>query len=139
MRFRETGESGTWDVLVVDDEQVVGDSIRLVLGAEGMRVAVARDAVSGLAHPALAGCKLVLCDLMLPDRPGTELVRAIRSRHPEVPVVVITGYATTIHNAQAMEAGATDFLAKPFDDGELLEVVWRALAAKASEPKERRS
>ena len=139
MRASELGRPGTWDVLVVDDEEVVGDSIRLVLGAAGMRVAVARDAGSALAHPALATCKLVLCDLMLPDRPGTELVRAIRSRHPEVPVVVITGYATTIGNAQAMEAGATDFLAKPFDDGELLAVVWRALAAQASGPKERRS
>jgi DNA-binding response OmpR family regulator len=134
-------DAGPWDVLCVDDEQVVCDSIRLVLGASGMRVAVARDVGSALVHPALAGCKLLICDLMLPDRHGTELIRALRSTRPRVPVVAITGFATTIHNAQALAAGATDFLAKPFDDQELTEVVERALdrtAAGFPEPEENR-
>ena len=48
----------------------------------------------GLAHPALASCRLVLCDLMLPDRSGTEVLREMRRRRPQLPVVLITGYAT---------------------------------------------
>jgi len=132
--MRETGSdaSAGWDVLVVDDEPVVGDAIRRILGAQGLRVAVARDAGSALAHPALAVCRLVLCDLMLPDRPGTELCGAIHSTRPELPVVAITGYATTVQNARAMEAGASDFLAKPFDEDELLAVVRRTLRAEPS-------
>ena len=70
---------------------------------------------------------MVICDLMLPDRMGTDLVRELRSVRPDLPVVMITGYATPSSNAQALEAGATDFLPKPFDEEELLAVVRRAL------------
>jgi len=118
------------EVLVVDDEAVVCNGIRRVLAAERMRVESAGDAAAALAHPSLARCDLLLCDLMLPDRHGVELVRAIRATRPELPIVVITGYATTTHNAQALEAGASDFLPKPFDAEELLAVVRRALHGK---------
>ena len=126
----EGAAAGRWDVLVVDDEQVVGESVRLVLGAEGLRVAVALDGAAGLAHPALASCRLVVCDLMLPDRSGLDLVREIRALRPEVALLAITGYATPSHGAQAIEAGATEFLAKPFDDAELLAAVWSVLGTE---------
>jgi DNA-binding NtrC family response regulator len=115
--------SATWDVLVVDDERVVRDAVRLVLGAEGWNVGQASDAESGLAHPALATCRLVLCDMMLPGQDGLEVVREMRRRRPEVPIVLITGYATAENAARAIDAGATAFLAKPFDDLELLNQV----------------
>ncbi len=120
--------SEIWDVLVVDDEPVVCDAIRLVLGHEGLRVAVVADAEAALAHPALATCRLVCCDLMLPGRSGLEAVRAIRQRRPELPIVMITGYATAENTARSLEAGATAVLAKPFDDTELLTLMRRALA-----------
>lgn len=129
-----THDAGPWDVLVVDDEPVVCDGVRLVLSSIGARVAAAHDAASALEHPALPGCKLVLCDLMLPDRDGIELVRAIRSTRPRVPLVVITGYATTIKNAEALAAGASDFLAKPFDAEELLAVVRPILCSEENRP-----
>lgn len=117
------------DVLVIDDEPVVRDAVSRVLGASGLRVATAADGATGLAHPALAGCRLVLCDLMLPDRSGMEVLREIARRRPAVPVVVITGYATPDHAARAAEAGAADFMAKPFEAKELVDTVRRALAA----------
>ena len=116
-----------WDVLVVDDEPVVCDSIRLVLQHEGLTVASVADAESALAHPALATCRLVICDLMLPGHSGLEVVRSLRQRRPDLPVVLITGYATAGTAEQSLEAGATEFLAKPFDDTELLTLVRRAL------------
>ncbi len=128
-----------WDVLVVDDEPVVRDGVRLVLDAAGLRVATARDAGAALAHPALASCRLVLCDLMLPDRTGVELLRAIRTARPDVALVVITGYATSDSAARAAEAGVTDFLPKPFDASELLSVVRRALGEDRAAPREERS
>jgi DNA-binding NtrC family response regulator len=115
------------DVLVIDDEPVVRDAVRRVLQAHGLRVATADDATSGLSHPALAGCRLVLCDLMLPDRSGTEVLREILQRHPGLPVVMITGYATRDEARRALEAGAVDFLAKPFEAKELMRCVHRAL------------
>jgi DNA-binding NtrC family response regulator len=115
------------DVLVVDDEPVVREAVRRVLGAQGLDVATAGDAAAGLAHPAAATCRLVLCDLMLPDRSGMDVLAELARRRPGLPVVVITGYATPDHAARAREAGAADFLAKPFDAKELVDTVRRAL------------
>ena len=109
-----------WDVLVIDDEAVVRDAVRLILGSEGWRVAQAGDANAALAHEALASCRLVLCDMMLPGQSGLDLVREMRQRRPDVPIVLITGYATAENASRAIDAGATAFLAKPFDDTELL-------------------
>ncbi len=126
------------DVLVVDDEEVVRGGVARVLADEGLRVAHAADAQGALGHPALAACRLVLCDLMLPDRSGVELVRELRARRPDLPVVCITGYATREIVSAATTAGATSVLAKPFDRDELLSVVRRALehADGACEEKE---
>ena len=115
------------DVLVIDDEPVVRDAVRRVLEAKGLRVATAPDAASGLGHAALADCRLVLCDLMLPDGSGIDVLAEIKRRRPAVPVVLITGYATVEHAEHAREAGAAGFLAKPFEARELLDSVRQAL------------
>lgn len=117
----------SWDVLVVDDEPVVRDAIRLVLEHDGLRVAVARDGEIALLHPALSDCRLVFCDLMLPGRSGLEILSEIRRRRPDVPIVAITGYPTADQAARSLAAGATNFLAKPFDATELMELIRRVL------------
>jgi DNA-binding NtrC family response regulator len=116
------------DVLVVDDEAVVRRAVERVLADEGIRVAAVSDAASALAHPAAATCRLVLCDLMLPDLPGGELLERLRALRPDRPVVVITGYATPESLARAAQAGAAFVLNKPFDATELVVAVRRALA-----------
>jgi len=116
------------DVLVIDDEPVVRDAVRRVLEADGLRVATAEDAGAGLQHPGLATCRLVLCDLMLPDRSGVEVLRELAVRHAGLPVVLITGYATPDLAQRAQDVGAAGFLAKPFEASELIECVRRALA-----------
>ena len=128
-----------WDVLVIDDEPVVRDAVQRVLAEEGLRVAAAADGESGLAHPAVATCRLVLLDLMLPDRSGTDVLRALQAARPDLPVVIITGYATGESGRRALEAGASDYLPKPFEAAELLAVVRRALGDRAGAPEERRS
>lgn len=116
------------DVLVIDDEPVVRAAVRRVLEANGLRVATADDAAGGLAHPGLAACRLVLCDLMLPDRSGIEVLGELARRRPTLPVLVITGYATADLAADAQRAGAAGFLAKPFEASELMAAVRAALA-----------
>ena len=120
--------TGRCDVLVVDDEPVVADAIRLVLGDAGLEVAAVPDAETALAHPALELCRLVICDLMLPGLSGLDALRAIRARRPGLPIVMTTGYATPEQEDLLLAAGATAFLPKPFDDSELLTLVRRALA-----------
>ncbi len=130
--------NGPWDVLVIDDEAVVRDAVQLILGAEGWRVAAVEDAPSALAHEALATCRLVLCDMMLPGQGGLELVREARRRRPDVPIVLITGFATAENATRAIDAGASAFLAKPFDDTELLNQVRSVLERTGDAGKEGR-
>src|SRR5690242_14814779 len=118
----------TIDVLVIDDEPVVRDAVRLVLGDAGYVVATAVDADTGLAHPALERCRLLLCDLMLPGTGGLEVLRRVRALRPALPVVMITGYATDANADLALQQGAAAFLAKPFDESELLQLVRQVLA-----------
>jgi DNA-binding NtrC family response regulator len=127
-----------WDVLVVDDEVVIRDAVKLILGSEGWTVATAADAEGALAHEALTTCRLVLCDMMLPGQGGLEVVREARRRRPELPVIMITGYATAENAARAIEAGASAFLAKPFDDTELLNQVRSVLERTEDARKEGR-
>jgi DNA-binding NtrC family response regulator len=124
------------DVLVIDDEPVVRAAVRRVLEAHGLHVATAEDAASGLRHPAAATCRLVLCDIMLPDRSGIGVLHELAVRRPDLPVVLITGYATPDLAARAGEAGAAAFLAKPFEAGELMECVRRALARRPTTKEE---
>jgi DNA-binding NtrC family response regulator len=131
-----TAEGERWDVLVVDDEPVVLDAIRLVLEADDLRVATASDRRSAAAHPAAASCRLLLCDLMLPEGSGLELLRSLRARRPGLPAIMMTGYATAEVAIEALQAGATDFLPKPFDDVELLNQVRHALAPRDVAQKE---
>ena len=125
-----------WDVLVVDDERVVLEGVRMLLRDAGLTVAMAEDASSALCHPALSSCRLVLCDLMLPDGSGIEVLRRLRATHPSLPVVMMTGYATSDSEHDASEAGASGFLPKPFEESELLSVVRRALSPESDEEEE---
>jgi DNA-binding NtrC family response regulator len=130
--------SGDWDVLVVDDEPIVCASIRMVLEARGFRVATVADGHSALAHPAADECRLVLCDLMLAESSGLDVLHALHRRRPKLPVVMITGYATAESAVQATQAGAAGFLPKPFDETELVNLVRDALQpADAAREEER--
>lgn len=116
-----------WDVLVVDDEPVVRDAIARVLSGEGLYAVCVGSGEDALEHAALEHCRLVICDLMLPGMSGLEVLGAIRARRPRVPLLAITGYATSEVAASAVNIGGTTFLAKPFDPDELLEKVRRVL------------
>jgi len=126
------------EVLVVDDEPVVSDAIRLVLRDEGLTVTAVGDAESALVHPALDRCALVLCDLMLPGLSGLDALRAMRARRAALPIVMITGYATPAQEDMVLAAGATAFLPKPFDESELLTLVRRVLAQAGDAAEERK-
>lgn len=125
-----------WDVLVVDDEAVVRGGVKLVLEPEGLSVAQASTVAEALASEALPQCRLLLCDLMLQGESGLDVVRAARERRPELPIVLMTGYATD-ENANLGElSGASAFLPKPFDDVELLDQVRRVLGDAHAAEKE---
>ncbi len=130
--------SERWDVLVVDDEPVVCEAIRMVLEHDGLEVACVADARTALAHPALADCRLAMVDVMLPGPSGLDLLHLLRRRRPDLPIVLMTGYATPAIAGSVREAGVAAFLAKPFDESELVEQVHRVLETTGVDGEEKR-
>ncbi len=113
-------------ILVVDDEQVVLDSIRKHLhGGEYM---VRGELTVARVMEILDTEKfdIVLTDLMMPEVDGLELLSRVKRNWPHTPVIMITGYATIDTALRAMQLGAFDYIAKPFTKAELLTVVERA-------------
>lgn len=108
------------DVLVIDDEPVVARAVALVLGAAGLGTVAVERGRAALEHPGVMQARLALCDMMLPDISGAEVVEMLRQRRPDLPVLVMTGYTTLEVKARVLAAGASGFLSKPFDETELL-------------------
>lgn len=113
-------------VLVVDDEQVVLDSVERHLKREGYAISGVLAAEDAIEILEAGGVDLVITDLMMPGMDGLQLLELIRRSGWEVPVIMITGYATMRTALQALRNGAFDYIAKPFTRAELQGVVGRA-------------
>lgn len=114
------------NVLVVDDEQIVLDSVRKHLRKENYDLYSALSARAGLGTMDEVRIDIVLTDLMMPDIDGLEFMKMVSERDPRIPVIMITGYATINTALQATQLGAFDYIAKPFAKTELQSVVRRA-------------
>ncbi len=120
------------DILIVDDEPIVVLSAQRTLVPAGLSVDHAGTVAEGLSKADSQGFNLVLADLMLPDHSGFDLVTELRRLRPELPIVVVTGYATLESAITCFKTGVFDFVAKPFETGELLGSVQRALRFQAA-------
>src|SRR5512140_2352071 len=114
-------------VLILDDEPVIRDVLGSVLAKAGFVTREAATAAEGLERLSKEPIDLLLLDLMLPDRPGLEVLAEVRARHPEVPVVVVTAYSSVESAIAAMREGAFHYVPKPFRNDEVLHVVKQAL------------
>ena len=113
-------ESANGSVLIIDDEAAIRESLETLLAIEGYNVEAARSAEEGLAMLAASPRDLVLLDFALPDRNGIEVLEEIRDRDPGLPVIMITAYGTVENAVKAIQAGATNFIQKPWDNEKLL-------------------
>ena len=113
-------------VLVVDDEPQLRQLLRTTLGAQGFRVIEAENARRGLIEAASHKPDLVLLDLGLPDQDGVEVVTGIRA-WSSMPIVVLSARTDEAQKVRALDAGADDYVTKPFSVGELLARVRVAL------------
>jgi len=118
-------------ILVVDDEESVRWALSKALERAGYRVDLAADGPTGLAAAQDTGVDLVLLDVRLPGRDGLAVLREIRKRRPELPVIMMTAYGTLQVAVEAMKHGAYDYIGKPFDVDEVLLLVGKALEAQA--------
>lgn len=112
-------------VLVVDDEKNMRRSLETVLTDEGYAAQVAESAEEALALIAREEFFMVITDVRLGGMSGYELLKKIQAQKPELPVLMLTAYATPRLAVEAIKAGAVDYLAKPFAPEELLHAVAR--------------
>ena len=114
-------------VLVVDDKANMLALLSKILG-KSARVLTARGVRTALQVLESEPVTVVLCDLRMNDGDGLEVLRAVRSRWPGVPFILMTAYATVPTAVQAIREGAYDYVTKPFDPDELRNLVFRAVA-----------
>lgn len=107
-------------VLLVEDEEKVASVIKRGLEAERYVVDVAFDGESGWEMAKAYEYDLVVLDLMLPNLSGTEVLRRIRRKNQQVPILIVTARDATSDKVQHFEEGADDYLTKPFACAELL-------------------
>jgi len=107
-------------ILVVEDNERLSSVIAKLLADGGFAVDVAPDGDSALAALRLAGYDLVLLDLTLPGIDGLAVLRRMRSDHLATPVVVVTARSEVVQRVQLLDAGADDYLVKPFSMDELI-------------------
>jgi DNA-binding response OmpR family regulator len=107
-------------ILVVEDEPRIASFLRKGLVAEGYACVVAADAESALLLARAEPVDLVLLDLILPDRSGLDVLRALRSRDALLPILVLTAKDDVGSKVMGLDQGADDYLTKPFVFDELL-------------------
>jgi two-component system response regulator MprA len=114
------GHDGQVLVLIVEDDPAVRESLERCLGFEGYDVVSAVDGEAGLAAVSLRRPDAVLLDLQLPRMDGLEVCRRIRASGDDVPVLMLTAREATRDRVSGLDAGADDYLPKPFALEELL-------------------
>src|SRR5580704_10366035 len=107
-------------ILLVEDEKKVAEFVARGLRAERFAVDVSHDGTGGLEMALAFSYDLIILDLMLPGLSGTEVLKRLRRQKPQVPVLVLTARDGTADKVEHFEAGADDYLTKPFAFAELL-------------------
>jgi len=117
-------------ILVVDDEISLQESLKAFLEREGFLALVAGDGLEASAVMTRERVDLVLSDLQMPRMGGMELLKVLKEKDAEIPIIMMTGYGTIESAIAAIKAGAYDYITKPFKPGRLLQVVRNALEKK---------
>ena len=107
-------------ILIVEDEAKLAQFIKLELEYEGYQVTVARDGLTGLANARAMNLDLILLDWMLPGISGPEICRRLRSTGDKVPIILLTAKDEVRDRVTGLDAGADDYIIKPFSIEELL-------------------
>ena len=114
-------------ILIVEDDITYAMMLKTWLGKQGFNVASASNIARAQKYIEAENVDLILSDLRLPDRDGTDLLRWLAERDLPVPLIIMTGYADIQSAVQAMKLGARDYVAKPVNPAELLKKIQEAL------------
>lgn len=121
-------------ILVVDDEPHIVSLVTRSLNADGYETVVAEDGAEALERALEPDIALVVLDVGLPSMDGFEVLRHLRARGSAIPVIMLTARSGTSDTIEGLDAGASDYVAKPFAVAELLARVRSRLRESASAP-----
>ena len=111
------------DLLIVDDEASLRDFLTIVFEEDGCRVETADSLAEARAAVQKHEPDLILCDLMLPDGSGLELLREVKAQNPSVAIIMITAHTSAKSAVEALKAGAFDYIAKPISLKQLIQEI----------------
>ncbi len=114
-------------ILIVDDDDLVLQSLKMVLREAGYKVKTANSAIVALDVLKKVRVDLVITDLKMPKMPGLVFLEKVKQEYPDIPVIMITAYATVETAVEAMKKGAFDYIMKPFSADEIELLVKRAI------------
>lgn len=120
-----------YTVLVADDEKSMTEFFEVMLSREGCRVLTASSAEEAMEVIVSGGLDLVITDINMPTAGGMEVIRKAAETDPDLPVIMITAYASTQTAIEAMKLGAYDYISKPFNNDEIKLVVAKALERRS--------
>ena len=124
---------GPANVLIIDDEAAIRESLEALLTMEGFQVTLAVDGPTGLEQLAHNEYDLLLLDLALPGESGIDLLPRIIEMQPDLPVIMITAFGTVSNVVDAIRAGAENFVQKPWDNEKLLADIRAAIGRRRAE------
>jgi DNA-binding response OmpR family regulator len=107
-------------ILLVEDDTMIGENIQIALVGEGIEVDWVTDGLAGEAALDAAQYDALLLDLSLPHKDGVDVLKTLRARKNDIPVLVMTARDTVPQRVLGLNIGADDYLVKPFDLEELI-------------------
>jgi two-component system response regulator HydG len=119
-------------ILIVDDDPIVRDSLGQWFDSEGYRVDTISSGREALERIDRERWDLALLDIKMPGMDGMELQSRLREIDPDMPLIIMTGYASVETAVRALKNGAYDYITKPFDPDELVHLVTKALEHRAA-------
>ena len=125
---------GNGKIYVVDDDDAVGDSIKALLSSVGYEAEVFASARQFLESFDPSGAACILLDVRMPGMDGLTLLEKMGADRRGVPVIMVTGHGDVPLAVRAMQAGAADFVEKPFEEARLLQSIEQAISNAASAP-----
>ncbi len=125
---------GNGKIYVVDDDDAVGDSIKALLSSVGYEAEVFASARQFLESFDPSGAACILLDVRMPGMDGLTLLERMGADRRGVPVIMVTGHGDVPLAVRAMQAGAADFVEKPFEEARLLQSIEQAISNAASAP-----
>ena len=118
-------------ILVIEDETKVGCFIKRALEEESYAVDLCEDGAKGLQMALITDYDVLIVDLMLPSLPGLEILKGVRQARIQTPILILTAQSQVDQRVKGLDAGADDYLTKPFAIDELLARI-RALLRRGS-------